>query len=220
MEIIRDLFDGTVHYNNTGKRDLINNGVLTDCIELQRYLMALSSTLDIGQWVKQQTESKDRVRYGPISKAIVCRLRQELRRITQCQPEDPPAVSSPNGSLSTRSSTKTQCQTNQLQRNAVNDHVHHSTVHHRNEPNQQISYRSSSLNRLSGLGNAFRDPDDDVNRQRMMSLTIYLFHKVTTLYVTAVSVILFRFHSQNVHCKRPMYVISYRRCCHCRINSK
>ena len=59
--------------------------------------MALSSTLDVEQWSKLQKESADRVRYGPISKAIARRLRLELHRITQCQS----ASNHLNGSLST-----------------------------------------------------------------------------------------------------------------------
>ena len=150
LEIIRDLFDGTVHYNNAGKRDLINNGVLTDCIELQRYLMALSSTLDIEQWFKQQTKSKDRVRYGPISKAIVHRLRQELHQITRCQPSDHAVPATELRSASHNTELRTR------QMNAAN------------EFNQQLSQRANSSNSLSGLRNAFADkPDDDTNEQSM-----------------------------------------------------
>ena len=94
MEIIRDLFDGTVHYANTRKQALINNGTLVLSEEIQRYLMALSSTLDVAQWLKEQNNAPDRRRYGPLSKAVVERLRSELHRIADSlNSED---VSSPN----------------------------------------------------------------------------------------------------------------------------
>ena len=81
VEIIRDLFDGTVHYANTRKQALINNGTLVLSKELQRYLMALSPTLGVAQWLREQNNVPDRRRYDPFSKAVVGRLRGELHRI-------------------------------------------------------------------------------------------------------------------------------------------
>ena len=94
MEIIRDLFDGTVHYANTRKQDLINNGTLALSERLQCYLLALSSTLDVAQWLKEQNRAPNQRRYGPFSKAVVGRLRRELHGIVDSMnPKDSPSPS-------------------------------------------------------------------------------------------------------------------------------
>ena len=85
LEIIRDLFDGTVHYANTRRQSLINSGTITNSDELQKYILALNSSLNVAEWLKQEIESKRRKRYGPLSKAIARKLRGELHRITGSQ---------------------------------------------------------------------------------------------------------------------------------------
>ena len=82
LNIMRGLFDGTVHYANTRKQTLINGGTITCCHEIQRYLLALHGSLKVDQWITAEQSSIAQQHYAQISSFIMTKLRVQLHFVT------------------------------------------------------------------------------------------------------------------------------------------
>ena len=86
LEIINNIFEGTVQFAQTKSQPLIPNGTLKLSKEIQTYLLSLDGTLTVNAWcevqkkkqkAKDAKENKKRKRTGN-AKELVKRLKDEL----------------------------------------------------------------------------------------------------------------------------------------------
>ena len=86
MEIINNIFEGTVQFAQTKSQPLIPNGTLKLSKEIKQYLLSLDSSLRVNDWCETQKmqqkakdaqENKKRKRTGN-AKELVKRLKEKL----------------------------------------------------------------------------------------------------------------------------------------------